>query len=626
MARLTIYDRRERALVRLADALLLPLKMVRRIAPFRAFVDPDTSAPTPRRILCLRLERIGDLLMTLPALAELRALAPDAEIDLVVGSWNRDIAGAIPGITRVETANAAWLAREGEGLAVAPLLARARTWRPRQYDLAINFEPDIRSNLALGAAHAARAAGFVSGGGGAVLDVALDYDVTSHTEDNALALVRAALGASSGARPAPALAIPDDRRADAARRLAGLPGARRIGMHVSGGRAIKQWPEDRFREVAGHLVRDRDASIVLTGAPGDRAQVEMVRSALPADRVLDLSAGTDLLTTAAIIQQLDLFVTGDTGPMHLARAVGTPIVAIFGPSDPRRYGPRGVRDVIVRIDLPCSPCNRIRLPPARCTGHTPDCLNGVADGAGARRDRPGAGAPGMIALDIESGSGPRRIDLLDYVEPAQEERAHEEAYQWIKAVRRMRVDGGSFRSRFTYRGDSLWWFAELYLHKEQAILHVLRTLSAFDTLLERERPLAVRHVAGGIPGVIAHAAAARKVRYAGPGWRADVPALARMDLRAVALALAARLSRLRSGRARSSDRASVAAFVHRAFWRSDRGDGSAESYIGPVLSAIESRVTAGQIRYVGIGPTSNFRARRWWDAAGGRARARRRPD
>jgi hypothetical protein len=179
------------------------------------------------------------------------------------------------------------------------------------------------------------------------------------------------------------------------------------------------------------------------------------------------------------------------------------------------------------------------------------------------------------------------------------------------------VDGESFRSRFTYRGDSLWWFAELYLHKEQAILHVLRTLSAFDTLLERERPLAVRHVAGGIPGVIAHAAAARKVRYTGPGWASEVPALGRMDARAVALALAARLSRLRSGRGLSSDRAKVAAFVHRAFWRSDRGDGSAESYIGPVLSAIESRVTTGQIRYVGIGPTSNFRARRWWTPLAG---------
>jgi len=377
MARLTIYDRRERALVRLADTLLWPISMARRVPTLRRVFDGAHGA-APRRILCLRLERIGDLLMTLPALAELRTLAPDAEIDLIVGSWNRDIAGAIPGITRVEMADAAWLTRDGKGSATAPLLARAATWRSRKYDLAINFEPDIRSNLTLGAVRAMRAAGFVSGGGGAVLDVRLDYDATSHTEDNALALVRAALGASSGTTPMPVLAIPDQSRAEAERRLAVLPDGRRIGLHVSGGRAIKQWPDSRFRDVAEHVVRTRDASIVLTGAPGDRAQVEIVRSALPADRVLDLSEGTNLLTTAAIVQQLDLFVTGDTGPMHLARAVGTPIVAVFGPSDPRRYGPRGVRDVIVRIDLPCSPCNRIRLPPARCTGHTPDCLNGVA--------------------------------------------------------------------------------------------------------------------------------------------------------------------------------------------------------------------------------------------------------
>jgi ADP-heptose:LPS heptosyltransferase len=60
--------------------------------------------------------------------------------------------------------------------------------------------------------------------------------------------------------------------------------------------------------------------------------------------------------------------------MHLAAAVGTPVVAVFGPSDPVRYGPRGPHDQIVRMDLPCSPCNRIRLPPERCVGHTPDCL------------------------------------------------------------------------------------------------------------------------------------------------------------------------------------------------------------------------------------------------------------
>jgi heptosyltransferase I len=78
------------------------------------------------------------------------------------------------------------------------------------------------------------------------------------------------------------------------------------------------------------------------------------------------------------LQQLDVFVTGDTGPMHLAYTVGTPVVAVFGPSAPQRYGPTGPDDRIVRVDLPCSPCNRIRQPPSRCVGHTPDCLTGVS--------------------------------------------------------------------------------------------------------------------------------------------------------------------------------------------------------------------------------------------------------
>jgi heptosyltransferase-2 len=370
-ARMTIRDRRERALVAAADAVLWPLGLTRRL---RAH-----TITAPRRILCFRLERIGDLLMTGPALADLRALAPDASIDLVVGSWNREVAAAIPGIDRVETLDARWLARGGESKGAGPmgLAMQARRWRRRQYDLAINFEPDIRSNLVMAAAGARQSAGFAGGGGGPLLDLGFDYDPSAHTIDNARRLVQSIFGRAPSPDPAWTLDLPQASRDEAARRLAPFAGNRKIGMHVSGGRAIKQWPESRFRELAERLVRERSAAIVLTGTPADRAQLEEVRRALPADRVLDLSGDVGLLTAAAVIAGLDLFVTGDTGPMHLAHAVGTPVVAVFGPSEPRRYAPRGPRDSIVRIDLPCSPCNRIRQPPARCVGHTPDCLAGI---------------------------------------------------------------------------------------------------------------------------------------------------------------------------------------------------------------------------------------------------------
>ena len=219
----------------------------------------------------------------------------------------------------------------------------------------------------------------------------------------------------------------------------------------------------------------------------------------------------------------------------------------------------------------------------------------------------------MIALDIESPAGRRRIDLLSYLDGAREERAHEDAHAWIKAIRHLRVDGVPFRSRFTFRGDSLWWFAELYLHKEQAILRALRTLAAFDALVETEHPVAVRHVAGGYAGTIAQAAALHKIGFAGSrAMTQGSLALARMDARARALALGSGLSRLRSS-AVTTSRARVAAFVHTAFWRSDGVDGSAESYIGPVLRAIEARVPPSEIQYIGVGARTNFRARRWWD-------------
>jgi ADP-heptose:LPS heptosyltransferase len=172
------------------------------------------------------------------------------------------------------------------------------------------------------------------------------------------------------------LAIPDAAMRAAQARLRVGKGPL-VGIHASGGRAIKQWDPERFATVAARLADDRHAVIVLTGGPTDRDLIDHVKELVAPRRVIDASGDIDLLELAALLQRMDLFITGDTGPMHLAAAMGTPVVAVFGPSAPERYAPTGAHDRIVRIDLPCSPCNRIRRPPDRCVGHTPDCLVGV---------------------------------------------------------------------------------------------------------------------------------------------------------------------------------------------------------------------------------------------------------
>jgi ADP-heptose:LPS heptosyltransferase len=372
MATFTIYDRRERALVGAADAVLAAAAAVAR--PFRRRTPPQS----PRRILLLRLERIGDLVMTLPAIRDVRTLAPLATIDLVVGSWNLPIARALPYVDRVLTMDAEWLARDGSGAGVTRLLAAARAWRSSGYDVAINFEPDIRSNLLAAASGARWTAGWASAGGGPLLDLALEYDTTVHTSTNGKRLVTTALGPAPASAAPPPLSIPDEARQAVASRVAARGEGPLVGVQVSGGRLVKQWSPARFGEVARRLTDQRGATIVLTGSAADRSMVDEVKALLPGDRVIDLTGDVDLLHLAAALERLDLLITGDTGPMHLAAAVGTPVVAVFGPSDPVRYAPSGAADRIVRAGIPCSPCNRIRMPPAHCVGHIPECLTSVA--------------------------------------------------------------------------------------------------------------------------------------------------------------------------------------------------------------------------------------------------------
>lgn len=216
-------------------------------------------------------------------------------------------------------------------------------------------------------------------------------------------------------------------------------------------------------------------------------------------------------------------------------------------------------------------------------------------------------------VSITTSRGRQSRELGAYLSDPAEEQAHRDEYEWIKSLRHLDVEGQSFRDCFVVRGDSLWWFSELYLHKTQAILDIHRTIAALDALIEDERPsqltvmrgsVAVRHVAGQVAR--ARGIDVRASVRPSAWWRR----LAALDIRARRLALSARVSpdRFRSAPAVASP--AIAAFVHRAFWRAGGEAGSAESYIGPVLHELERQLGAGQVRYIGVGPTTNFRQRR----------------
>ena len=408
-AHLQIYDPRERRLVGLSDVGL------RLVAPLVLRLRRRRTPGPPGRILLLRLERIGDLIMTVGAIREVRLACPDAQIDLVVGSWNHPLATLIDEVDQVETLDPAWLARGAEGAGSRDLLGAARHWRARRYDVAINFEADIRSNLLAAASAAPIVAGFASAGGGALLDVALTPGEHEHTAARTIRLVRSLFARSPTRDEAGAPANPSHRlrlreRSVFPAALAGtIPSSTRggpawtIGVHAGAGRQVKQWPPDRFASTVNVLAENHTIRVVLTGEGADRELADRIKERFqPGIPVVDLVGQQDLLELASVLEHVDVLISCDTGPMHLASALGTPVVGVFGPSDPSRYAPLGDLTRIVRVDLPCSPCNRIRLPPVRCRGIVPDCLRGVEVGAVV------SAVDSLLATLAEHGAADRR--------------------------------------------------------------------------------------------------------------------------------------------------------------------------------------------------------------------------
>jgi ADP-heptose:LPS heptosyltransferase len=387
-----VYEARERALLRLIDlpALILPGR--RRAAIEAAPVDPLGV----RRVLILRLDRIGDLIMSLPALAELRAALPEAHLTLAVGSWCASLARRAP-VDEVLVWSAPWVGRRLEGgESLLSLVGKARALALKPPDLALDLQGDVRATLLMALTRARLRVGYANTGGGWLLTHAVPLDETvSWVDQNRMAARRALDLPPPSPATRPALVREEDRalgRRLLGERLNGLPRPL-IGIHPSGGRPVKQWDLAAWRAVAERLAKAFGATLVVTGSVADRGLAAALLAGFSGPAA-DLTGCLDLDETLSVISVLDLFLSCDTGPMHMACALDTPSVSVFGPSDPLRYfsapsADAGARHLVVRQDLWCAPCNLIRRPPSECSGPLPpECLRLVSsDEVSARAER-----------------------------------------------------------------------------------------------------------------------------------------------------------------------------------------------------------------------------------------------
>ncbi len=323
----------------------------------------------PRKVVLLRASRIGDFICATPAFRALRRFLPDAEITIITLPMLHDIAMRLPYFDHF----APFPGYPG----IAEQLFDARqtvqflqTMQAERFDLAIQMQgTGVNSNpfcLLLGAR---TTAGFLRPGDSpGLLDAALPYPQSLHEVHTVLSLPTF-LGIPAQGDEIEFPLLPEDHQ-NAASLLQGIPSPL-IGLHPAARDITRRWMLDRFAATGTELQRRFGGTILILGEAEEQSTGEQLAQQIDAP-CLNLVGKTSLVTLGAIIAHLSLLITNDTGPAHIAYALGTPTVTIFGASSPLLNGPLKVGPFRTLLhEVECRPCGYATCP----IGYV--CLNGV---------------------------------------------------------------------------------------------------------------------------------------------------------------------------------------------------------------------------------------------------------
>ena len=314
-----------------------------------------------RAILIVRLGALGDIVHALPVAAALRDRFPDARIDWVVDERHREVLELVPVVDRrvvLRTRSASLPARLGE---------LRRTLAREPYDIAIDVQGLLKSAVVARLSGAARVLGFATPhlrerAARLFYTETHDPGTTRHVIEKNLTLA-AALGADVSRIRFP-LAVPPSAALDALRaRRAETDETPFAVLNPGAAWPNKRWPPDRLGAVAQWLHRERGWRSVVTWGPGDETMAAAVVDGSAG--AAELAPPTSIADLVAILRDAVLMVSGDTGPVHLAAAVGTPIVGIYGPTDAARNGPWSAADVTVTRFTECGCHHQRRCRAAR---------------------------------------------------------------------------------------------------------------------------------------------------------------------------------------------------------------------------------------------------------------------
>jgi len=356
---------------------------------------PLIAAADVKRILVVKLDHIGDFITTMPALRRLKTLFPQAELHVLAARASLTLAALEPAIDEMHEFNF-FFAKSAKGqrkLAQKELSALRARLAPYHFDLALDLRRQGDTREVLRSTGATWLAGFDQRYQHPWLDLSVDWegDIARHSKrahiGDALLQFVEAIGVMC--RTDRHVMASQGSIAEARRRISTLPAIqaitpdlyanRLICVHPGAGNENKQWPNQHFAGLIDLLIEGQDASIVMIGGPDEVSVAESVLADVRRkERVHMLVGKTRLADLPHVLSACELYVGNDSGPKHMAAALGVPTIGIHsGTVDAMEWGPVGPAAVALRRDMSCSPCYLSRI--ADCHRNLA-CLRGLKPG------------------------------------------------------------------------------------------------------------------------------------------------------------------------------------------------------------------------------------------------------
>ncbi|MBI5238010.1 MAG: glycosyltransferase family 9 protein [Deltaproteobacteria bacterium] len=368
-----IVDRKKRALALMAHYILEACFILYRFLTFRPFREKGgLPIGQIKKVLLIRIDGLGDVAMSAPVFGSLKEIFPDARITLLAASWSRDMVEVIPGLDEIIFFDAPWMVK-GRDEKKENVFKVIRKLRKERFDLAVDFRGDFRNNILMSVSNARYRLGFNITGCGFLLTHVVPCADDHHPTRMCLSVMRY-LNPKCTVVSNPLWTTEKDREcAVGLLRENGLDpgkdGLPVVVIHPGAKWYGRRWMPERYAEIGDRLIEDYRANVIFSGAPGDAMLVRHIADMMRHKAVI--TAGrTSLRQFLALLEESDLFIGVDSGPMHMAAAMGTRVIVMFGPALPEAVGPYGLGHIVVtrQREFPCSPCaqTECKLPEDSC--------------------------------------------------------------------------------------------------------------------------------------------------------------------------------------------------------------------------------------------------------------------